>query len=94
LPIKYNDGSPVERRKFLQTYREIVSEFGGIGFHGVARGMWVHQGHTFKDTHRRVVVDVEDTLENEQFFTELKRTLKDRFRQLDIWIVSYVIRIT
>lgn len=94
LPIKYNDGTAVERRKFLQTYREIVSEFGGIGFQGITHGVWVHEGHTFKDTHRRVVVDVEDTPENETFFFQFKQTLKERFQQVDIWIISYEIRVT
>ena len=41
-----------------------------------------------------VFVDVEDTPENADFFGQLKPRLKERFRQIDIWIVSYEIRIT
>ena len=29
-----------------------------------------------------------------KFFVQLKQTLKERFRQIDIWIISYEIRIT
>jgi hypothetical protein len=39
-------------------------------------------------------VDVQDTEENAEFFRGLKQTLKERFRQIDIWIISYEIRIT
>jgi hypothetical protein len=39
-------------------------------------------------------VDVEDTPENGEFFVRLKQQLKERFRQIDIWIVSYEIRLT
>ena len=95
LPTKYNDGSSVERRKYLQTYREIASQFGGVSFHGgVTHGRWIHEGKTYEESHRKVLVDVEDTPEAEAFFVELKVILKERFRQLDIWIVSYEIRIT
>jgi hypothetical protein len=85
----------VERRKFLQTYREITAQFGGVSLQGnLTQGRWIHQGRTYEDRHRKVVVDVEDSPENEAFFVKLKHALKERFRQLDIWIVSYEIRIT
>jgi hypothetical protein len=41
----------------------------------------------------RILLDVEDTTENAKFFTEFKKTLKERFRQIDIWIISFEIRI-
>ena len=37
--------------------------------------------------------NIEDTPENTEFFTQLKQRLKNRFQQLEIWIVSYEIRI-
>ena len=95
LPTKYNDGSPVERRKFLQTYRGISVQFGGVSFQGgLTHGRWIQEGRTHEDSHRKVVVDVEDTPESEAFFVQLKQTLKERFRQIDVWIVSYEIRVT
>ena len=57
-------------------------------------GHWTHEGQLYEDTNVRIIVDVEDLPENGEFFSEFKRKLKDRFRQLDIWIVSYEIRIT
>ena len=41
----------------------------------------------------RIIADVEDTPENTEFFIQLKQRLKQRFQQLEIWIVSYEIRI-
>jgi len=37
---------------------------------------------------------VNDTQANAEFFMHFKETLKERFRQIEIWIVSYEIRIT
>jgi len=38
-------------------------------------------------------VDVEATPENRAFFASFKERIKARFRQIDIWIVSYEIEI-
>jgi hypothetical protein len=42
----------------------------------------------------RIFVDVEDTPENAAFFARYKQVLEKRFRQIDIWIVSFEIRLT
>ena len=57
------------------------------------QGEWTHQEARYEDVNLRMVVDVEDTPENTEFFGRLKQTLKERFQQIDIWIVSYEIRI-
>ena len=95
LPNRYNDGSPVESEKFLTTYEELLVQFGGLSVHPESfQGYWMHEGERFEDSNRRVFVDVEDTAETESSFVRFKQTLTERFRQLDIWIVSYEIRIT
>jgi hypothetical protein len=38
-------------------------------------------------------VDVEMTAETREFFRNLKERLKVRFRQFDIWIVSFEIEV-
>jgi len=58
------------------------------------RGIWIHGGRRFEEDNVRLFVDVEDTAENAAFFGRFKTTLKERFRQIDIWIVSYEIRVT
>ena len=95
LPTRYNDGSPVEAERIDHTLQEIVEQFGGVTFHPEhLLGVWMHETQRFEEYNVRLVVDVEDTDQNTAFFRQLKDTLKSRFRQLDIWIVSYEIRIT
>jgi hypothetical protein len=94
LPTRYNDGTVVEAGKFDEVIGEISEQFGAVSFFPEAlRGIWLHQGQRFDENNVRLVVDVEDTPENGTFFTRFKETLKARFRQIDIWIVSYPIRI-
>ena len=94
LPTRYNDGSSVEPGKYLATRREIAARFGALTFlPQPVHGEWIHQQARYEDVNLRIVVDVEDTPENTEFFVNLKQTLKQRFQQLEIWIVSYEIRI-
>lgn len=94
LPTRYNDGRPVEPEKFLITRRDIAARFGALTFLPQSvHGEWTHQQSRYEDVNVRIVADVEDTPENARFFADLKRTFKERFQQLEIWIVSYEIRI-
>ncbi len=56
-------------------------------------GEWTYQQAHYEETNMRIIADVEDTPENTEFFIQLKQRLKQRFQQLEIWIVSYEIRI-
>ena len=95
LPTRYNDGAPVEAEKFDLVIEELSDRFGGITFHPeYLRGIWLHQGQKFEEANVRVVVNMEDSPEAADFFARYKQILKERFRQIDIWIVSYEIRIT
>ena|ERR1043166_5047291 len=95
LPTRYNDGAPVEPEKFLSTYEELVSEFGALSYQPeVLRGIWTHQSQRFEESNVRLVIDVKDTQQSSEFFRKYKQTLKERFRQIDLWIVSFEIRLT
>jgi hypothetical protein len=94
LPKRYNDGTAVELEKFLQTNNDLARQFGAVSFlPETLRGIWVHGGRRFEEDNVRLFVDVEDTAENAAFFHRFKAMLKERFCQIDIWIVSYEIRI-
>ena len=95
LPKRYNDGSEIEPEKFLLTSRELTQRFGAVSFlPETFRGIWLREGREYQDENVRVFVDVEDTEENQSFFAEYKARLMERFKQLDLWIVSFEIRIT
>jgi len=90
LPLRYNDGSPIEPEKFDQTRSELIAQFQGVTFdpHPM-HGFWGQQGAEYKDLVIRIIVDVEDTPETHVFFAKFKETLKERFQQLEIWITYH-----
>ena len=95
LPIRYNNGQPVEDEKFDLVVEELTEEFGGVTVNPEElRGVWLQQGQRFEDLNVRVVVEVEDTLQASDFFVRCKEALKERFRQIEIRMVSYEVRIT
>jgi hypothetical protein len=56
---------------------------------GSIQGIWVHEGIRYEDDTRRIVIDVDDTPDNREFFVIYKPTLCERFDQVEIYIVSY-----
>ena len=94
LPLKYNDGRSVSGEVFEQTREELVSQFGGINFQpNVVHGVWIYEGSRYEDELLRYLVDVEDTIENQQFFAGFKKVLLERFAQIEIYIASYPVDI-
>jgi hypothetical protein len=58
------------------------------------QGLWNYQGTSYQDALLRYTVDVEEDIVTVQaFFGEFKEILKERFRQLDVWIVAFPIRV-
>jgi hypothetical protein len=94
LPLKYNDGSPVKYDKIQITRQELVNKFGAITMEPQSIfGFWVYKEKEYEDELIRVIVDAEDTKETEEFFASYKEILKERFKQIDIWITAFSIRI-
>lgn len=94
LPLKYNDGSLIEPEKFQETRRELVVKFGAITMDvQPMSGYWIHASHEYHDDVVRFIVDTETSPETDQFFSELKIRLKERFKQIEIWITAIPIRI-
>jgi hypothetical protein len=94
LPLKYNDGTPVEPEKFQATRRELVAQFVALTMDAPSvSGLWVSGGHEYQDELIRFVVDAEATPSTDEFWRDFKERLKERFRQVEIWIVAYPIRL-
>lgn len=92
LPLKHNDGRPVEDVKFFQTREDLVAQFGAVSFSpSSVLGIWIHEGRRFEDELVRLTIDVEDTAENHLFFSRFKTALLVRFEQIEIYIASYPI---
>jgi hypothetical protein len=94
LPLKHNDGTPINPEKHLQTCDDIAARFGGYSLLPQAvQGVWLHQGERFADETLRLITDAADTPETRQFFAEFKLLLRDRFEQIEVYIVSYPIEV-
>jgi hypothetical protein len=53
----------------------------------------MHEGQRFEDERLRMVGDIEATPESRAVLARFKETLRKRFRQIDVWIVSYEIEV-
>ena len=94
LPLTYNDGSPVEQIRFTLTREELDTIFGGSTYDVIpASGHWFYQGVLYDDALIRLRLDIPHSRDNINFFRQYKKVLKARFRQLDIWMTVYKIRI-
>lgn len=94
LPLVYNDGKEIEKEKFFQTDQELVEKFGATTTDTtIAIGSWVYKGVLYKDRLIRIRVDVEDTEDARKFLEDFKEVLKERFKQIDIWITGYEIEV-
>lgn len=94
LPLAYNDGKEIEKEKFFQTDQELVEKFGATTTDTtIAIGSWVYKGVLYKDRLIRIRVDVEDTEDARRFLEDFKEVLKERFKQIDIWITGYDVEV-
>ncbi len=92
LPLRFNDGQPVPNDLIAESLLEIERQFGVISAETqVIRGRWEHRGQIFRDETVRVFVDVPNKRKNREFFVQLKKRLKKRFRQLDIRMTTYLV---
>jgi hypothetical protein len=94
LPLRFNDGQPVPDDLIADTLLELRQQFGAVSSETqVIRGIWEHQGQSYRDDLVRIFVDVADVPESRQFFVDFKERLKSRFQQLDIWVTTYPIEV-
>jgi hypothetical protein len=76
------------------TLLELRQQFGAVSSETqIIRGLWEHEGQSYRDELVRVFVDVTDSTESRQFFVDFKERLKERFQQIDIWLTTYPIEV-
>ncbi len=94
LPLQFNDQQPVPDDLIGATVIELRQRFGSVSSETqIIRGVWEHEGQSYRDELVRVFIDVPATPENHQFFQDYKEHLKARFRQIDIWMTTYPIEV-
>lgn len=91
LPLKDNDGLPVEPEKFQQTRRELVDQFGGLTWIanvGVPRitDFWKGKNRDYQEQNDLFIVYTDRNEKHKRFFKKYKEKLKNRFQQEEIFI--------
>ena len=90
LPLKFNDGSAVPQELAAQTILELREKFGAVSCDTqTIQGVWQHAGQEYRDDLVRLFIDIPDLPEHRAFLAEYKETLKIRFQQIDIWMVTF-----
>jgi len=92
LPLRFNDGQPVPDELVGETLLDLRQRFKAAETQ-VIRGHWQHQGEVYRDDLVRVLIDVADTVENRDFLVAFKEQLKARFKQIDIWMTTYLVEV-
>src|SRR5437763_165962 len=94
LPLRFNDGRAIPNELVAETLEEIQDQFGAVSSESqTIRGLWRHEGQTYRDESVRLFVDAPDSPEHLKFIQDFKERLKARFGQIEIWVTSYPIQL-
>ena len=89
VPLRYNDGRPVEAEKLKELKQRLVDEFGGLThFPQENEGLWKVGRHTFRDHIVIFRVIADDNGRAEKFFAALKEQLRRDLAQEDVLVVQ------
>ena len=94
LPLQFNDEREVPGEWLAESVLEIVEHFGAASYETQkVEGHWRHGGVVYRDNLVRLVVDVPDSANNRHWMSQFKERWKIRLEQVELWMVSYSIRI-
>lgn len=89
FPLRYNDGSAVEREKIEGLKNRLHDRFGGLTFFPQQNeGVWKIGNVTFNEEIVIVRVLAEETRAAREFFLKLKEELKADLHQEEVLIVE------
>jgi len=92
LPLQFNDGQDVPAEWLSEAVLEIVERFGAASYETQKlEGHWRHGGVLYRDSLVRLVVDAPDAASSREWMKEFKGRWKTRLKQLELWMVSYLI---
>ncbi len=89
LPLRFNDGRPVDVSVVQQVKSALVAEFGGLThFPEENEGVWKLGGRTFRDKIVILRVLADDPARAREFFGNLKIELQRVLEQTDVLVVE------
>lgn len=86
LPLCYNDGSPIEKEKIDETINDIVDKFKALTRQKASEGIWIYGNREYRDLIDKIEILTYDTEENDNWFKNLEKVLRKRFKQKEIFI--------
>jgi hypothetical protein len=89
VPLRYNDGSPIEARKLQRLQARLLDFFDGLTFFPQPNeGFWKLGGVTYRDEIVVYRVLTDKVRSARRFLAELKTSLKREFQQEEILIIE------
>ena len=89
VPLRYNDGRPIEPERLKELKQRLVDEFGGLThFPQENEGLWKVGRHTFRDQIVIFRVIADDGERAGKFFAELKQQLIRDLNQEDVLVIQ------
>lgn len=89
IPLRYNDGSPIESRKLQHLHARLLERFDGLTFFPQPNeGYWKLGGITYRDEIVIYRILTGKVRSARQFLTQLKADLKRELQQEDILIIE------
>ena len=95
LPLKYNNGEPIEPEKIKQIREELIAVFGALTVSALSapfQGTWKYGGVEFIDDIIKIEVIATNGVKTDRFFRQFKQRLKKLLQQIDILITTQDIR--
>ena len=93
VPLRYNDGSPVEARKFQDLHKRLLEHFEGLTFFPQTnQGFWKMGNVVYRDEiviYRALASRVRRA---RLFLARLKKRLREEFKQEEILIIERDVR--
>jgi hypothetical protein len=89
LPLRYNDGTPIESSKFQELQQRLLGLFDGLTYFPQAnQGTWKLGDVTYRDEIVIVRVLASDTRRARRLLRTLKEQLKAELQQEEILIIE------
>lgn len=93
VPLKYNDGTPVEARKFQDLQQDLLAQFPGLTFSPQPKqGFWTMAGVAYRDEIVIYHVITPKVRAARRFLKLLKKRLERELRQEKILILERDVR--
>ena len=96
LPLKYNNGEPIESAKISAICDELADVFGAITVSPLTaphQGRWKYGGVEYIDDIIKIEIVATNDRATKRFFKDFKERLKESLQQIDILITTHGIQV-